>query len=397
VRWLVAILVGALVLGGSPAVRAAEGAKPPEPRESMHKIFEALTYLLPASLDEQRFAEPERREEVLRWMDLLVASADEFEQHGERRDVDFRNLSRSLVADVSELRQRYWLGRADEARYFLIELTRYCVACHSRLPKARDFPLGERLVEQIDMDGLSVHEQAQILVATRQFDRALAAWESLFEDPAVPPAQMDLGGYILDYLTVNVRVQRDAKRPQAVLRKIAKRTDTPRYLKRHLADWVRGLEELTDDLAGVPDLSRARALMRRADDLSEFPADRERLVYDLVASALLLRYIDLAPKDDPRLAEAFYWLGVAESRSIDAYWVPQTEFHFEASIRLDPSGPFAEDAYALLEEYVTVGYGGVFGEEELPLDVWAQLQDLRNMIDGASTEAAPKTPSPVSQ
>ena len=186
------------------------------------------------------------------------------------------------------------------------------------------------------MDALSVHERAQILVATRQFDRALTAWEALFEDPNVPPAQMDLGGYLLDYLTVSVRVQLDARRPREALRKLSERADTPRYLRRHLLDWISALEALEGDLAKPPTVARARSLMRRADGLSEFPADRERLIYDLVASALLLRYVDQAKLNDGDLAEAFYWLGVAESRSIDAYWVPQTEFHLEAAIPARP-------------------------------------------------------------
>jgi hypothetical protein len=259
------------------------------------------------------------------------------------------------------------------------------VACHSRLPKARDFPFSERLRERIDMDALSIHEQAQILVATREFDRALSAWETLFADPTVQPAQMDLGGYLLDYMTVNIRVQRDAKRPRATLRKLAERSDTPIYLRRHIESWVRALEELEDDLAGKPSLDKARALMRRANGLSEFPADRERLVYDLVASALLLQFVDQEKPEDAVLAEVFYWLAVAESRSIDTYWVPQTEFHFEAAIRLDPKGKYARDAYALLEEYITFGYGGVFGEEDLPVDVWSRLRDLRNLIEGKSS------------
>ena len=39
-----------------------------------------------------------------------------------------------------------------------------------------------------------------------------------------------------------------------------------------------------------------------------------------------------------------------------------------------------EDAYAALEEYVVLGYGGSSGEA-LPADVWARLRELRELLD----------------
>ena len=105
---------------------------------------------------------------------------------------------------------------------------------------------------------------------------------------------------------------------------------------------------------------------------------RQRIVYDLVASSMLHRIVDAAPVGDPRLAEAYYRLGVIEARSVDSYWVPQTEFHLEAAIRAAPDGPFAERAYALLEEYVLLGHGG---PEGLPDEVTANLAALRVLLD----------------
>ena len=65
---------------------------------------------------------------------------------------------------------------------------------------------------------------------------------------------------------------------------------------------------------------------------------------------------DLMPAGpgDTAVAEAYYLLGVIEARSVDSWWVPQTELHLEAAIRTDPHGPYAEKAYAMLEEYVVM-------------------------------------------
>ena len=56
------------------------------------------------------------------------------------------------------------------------------------------------------------------------------------------------------------------------------------------------------------------------------------------------------------------------------------EVHLEAAIRLAPDAPFAEDAYAVLEEYIIIGWGGA-SSTDLPADEWTKLRELRQLID----------------
>jgi hypothetical protein len=108
---------------------------------------------------------------------------------------------------------------------------------------------------------------------------------------------------------------------------------------------------------------------------------KERLVGDLLASSVLLRFIDAGGRTDAQLAEAYYLLGIAEIRSVDAFWVPQAEFHFEASIRTEPQGAYAMESYALLEESILMGYSGSSGLH-LPIDVQVTLEELKRMVEG---------------
>jgi hypothetical protein len=236
------------------------------------------------------------------------------------------------------------------------------------------------------MEKLSAHERSQILVATRQFDAAMQVWEEAFADPDILPSQLDLGGYLLDYLTIGLRVQRDPARVRKTLVRLAARPDMPMYLGRHVQSWLRALDATAGDLERKDRLSRARALVNGRGLPEAPPLGREQVVYDLVASSLLLEMLDGKQASDAERAEAYYLLGVVESRSVDSYWVPQAEFHLEAAIRLDPGGPFAEDAYAVLEEHILIGWGGA-SANELPADQWARLRDLRGLIDEAATEA----------
>jgi hypothetical protein len=384
------LTIGTLAAGSLRAEAPDPAGSPGEPRATMHRVFDALSELLPLSLDPTRFEAAPNQPEIARQIGVLASAVRALEQHGEQRDPDFRFLSRSLSEDVEEVLHRYHWGRLEEARFFILEATRNCVACHSRLPSAREFPLADQLLGRVDLDALSHHERGQLYVATRQFDRALNNWEELFAGTEQTPSQLHIGGYLRDYLTVAIRVQRDLPRARRTLEKLAADPKLPRYLALRLQTWIGDLKQF-EAASGADtdtniDLARARALAHRAPTAAAVPDDTALAVSDLLASSLLFRFVDTARQrrvDDRDLAEAFYLLGLIEARGVDSYWVPQAEFHLEAAIRLDPRGPIARSAYALLEQSLAIGYGGT-SAETLPLDLWTKLNELRALADAGS-------------
>ena len=125
-------------------------------------------------------------------------------------------------------------------------------------------------------------------------------------------------------------------------------------------------------------LEAGRKLAQEAEAASASGGEHAQLVRFEVASGALLRYVASLPAGDARAAEAYYWLGVIESRVGRTFWLSQTEPYLEAAIRLDPGDPRADKAYALLEEFVVGGYTGSSGEH-VPADVRAQLDDLKRL------------------
>ena len=71
-----------------------------------------------------------------------------------------------------------------------------------------------------------------------------------------------------------------------------------------------------------------------------------------------------------------------EARIGRTFWLSQTEMFLEAAIRTAPEAPFAEDAYALLEEFVASGYTGSQGGA-VPPRVKRRLAELRALLDGS--------------
>ena len=376
------VIIAALAIFAVASCRAEPANGREDPRPTMDRIFEAISQLLPASLDQQRFADPAGRDTLLHWMDVLVDSAGELREHASGRDPGFEFLAMSLVSDVRQIRRRYSRGRYEESRFFLGHLTETCVACHSRLPSA-DFPLAEKLLASIDLSQLTPTEKTRLQVATRQFDAALVTFEAIFRDPAVLPAHMDMSGYFVDYLSTVLRVKQDLARASRALSGVLARADTSHYLKRNLRTWIRSLDTLAAQGEQEVSLERGRVLIAKAQSLNEFAADQEGLVYNLMASSVLHRYVDGVAEPGPKLAEAYYLLGVADAGSRRTFWVSQAEFYFETAIRADPKSATAEKAYALLEEYIVLGYSGSSGVH-IPPDVQATLDSLRALIEEGS-------------
>jgi hypothetical protein len=365
-----------------PPAPAKEDASAAETRATMGAIVESLAFVLPLSLDDARFADPAQRQAILASLDALAANGSKLTSHGEGRDAGFAFLSRSLARDTQEIRDRYAAGRTAEARFLLLEVTDNCAACHSRLPDAREHPIGRRLVDDPRVAALDVDERVNLEVATRQFDRALASYETLFADTSRPAADLDLQGHVDGYLEVVLRVDDDPARALRAMTALSRRKDLPASLRENVGAWLASLRALEKrERKGTP-LEQARALIEQAQDSDRYPDDRAALVDYVAASAILHGFISTQRSLGPEVAEACWWLGLIESRIGRSFWLSQTEFFLEQAIRLAPQKPFARDAYALLEEFEVSGYSGAQGGD-VPKDVRERLAELEALIDHA--------------
>lgn len=389
------------IVGGGSAIAvlvgcgiAAETRGAIEPRPTMRLVFDEIKKLLPLSLDETRWSQPENRTEVLASLDQLERAATVLEHHGRAREVGFDELALGLGRDLREARNRYARGDYSEARFFLSGSLQNCVSCHVRLPTTERFKMADELIDQVEIQALDPRERAWLMVMVRRFDDALSVWESLMRDPTISPGQLDASGVLVDYLNAALRVRVEIERARATLALFAARPDLPVYLARRIANWRGALAHLDAKalaLGQPPSIERGARLAREGGELAEGPYGRDGLIQDLAAASQLVQFLELerarlqsetrnqTPEERAALSRAYYWLAVVEARSLDGFWVNLAERHFEAAIRADPKGPFAERAYAQLEETQVLGFGGA-SSEHLPLDVWTTLRDLRELM-----------------
>lgn len=381
-RWL--SLTGALVLFLGAG---AHGDEPySDTKGIMAEIVEALRVVLPLSLDGVRFGDPANRAVVNSALDSLASNAKSLEDHSANQELGFAHLSGSLARDSLDIRERFAEGRVDEAQFLLQHLTETCVACHSRLPDDREHPLGKRLTQEGAIAALPREERAQFEIATRQFDRALATYESLFADTDSSIAELDLSGDLENYLELCLRVQGNPDHAISSLERLAARKDLPSRLQPKLKIWIAALRALED----VPEsnaIEQARELAGAALEDS-WESDSSDLVRLIAASGLLHRYVASTMDLPKRVGEAYYLLGVVESRVGRSFWASQAEFFLETAIRMGPKERYAEAAFKLLEEFLVSGYTGSAGTN-IPPDVVGRLRELDELIKHARTEAGP--------
>jgi hypothetical protein len=377
----VCLLVVAWGAGGAPAAGAAE-AEGEQTRQRMSALVDALRVALPLSLSAEEFAAERNRERIEQALRRLRDGARLLADHAERDDVGFAHLSSTLARDATDVHHRFVTGRVDEARFLLSELSSDCVACHARLPDARDSEIGRSLWNAVDAAGLPLDQRVRLQVSTRQWGPALESYEALLSGRELTPAELDLGGYLADYLAVAIRVRGDLPRARRHLDAFRKRDDVPPYLQDLARAWVDALGRLEQPTPPGNEVARAKAVLAEAAGLRRFPADRAGLVHDLVASGLLHRRVSELGKPAPASAEAYYLLGVTELRIGSSDWLTEPEAYLEAAIRGAPGSAPARQAYVVLEEASWQGYTGSGTEGELPPEVARWLGELRRLAFG---------------
>jgi hypothetical protein len=219
-------------------------------------------------------------------------------------------------------------------------------------------------------------------VVTRQFDTALTTCEALLRSPDIRAADIWLMGVFEDYLNIILRVRNDFPRAMTVLTQFLERPDVPAVLCDQLRSWINALGEIKSHGPVDDALSRARILIETGQRRNRFPADHQGFVHFVVASSLLHRFLTTQPTHTSALAEAYYWLGIAETYISRTSWLSEAPFFLETARRLAPKSAVAAQAYDVLNTYILTEYTGSLGMR-VPSAVQEHLEELRRLRDGS--------------
>ncbi len=379
---LFVLLCGGLLTTSTSWARE-DAATPP----AMQKIFGAVQTLLLTAVDGDRWLHPADPKEIDAAIATLEQMGTELEGHEGDGTATFEFFSRSLSKGTAALASRHREGDSSSAREQLFALVSTCVGCHSRLPSDRDSDLSQRFISDPRIAKLPLDGRAILETATRQFEAALTTYEAILQSPDYSLTEMDRLGIFDDYLALCLQVHTDPMRPHRSLQAISKRAGVSTDLAAHLSSWLADLERIQTQQER-PNLADIRSQVQAAEAAATITPERSLLVDYLGSAALAHRLVRDSTRTPLEHAEAYYLLGLVESRVGRVFWPVPEEYYLEVAVRMAPGTDIARKAFALYEELVTLGYSGS-GGTRMPPDLVVRLQDLRELSTAPPT-AAPR-------
>jgi hypothetical protein len=386
------LVVAAVVFCGDEPVAVATPTAPSEPlKNTMHRLAGALL-VLTAPEAEAPSTESQQREAAA--LDALAEGALSLQQHLVKREPGFVYRARVIAEEARRIRWLSSRGRQRQARERLDAIVLTCVSCHSRLP-SDDAAILKGFVDQPHVRALPPHRAGPLLLAARQFDAGLTAYERALTSKDTPASS--LRSMMATYLATSIRVQRNPERIETLVRFMQSRQDISKSLHRDLDHWALSLEYVGPRLtAKGPPLKVARQLVHDGDVIrTKADGGQGSLVHYAVASGLLLRALEEPPRSKTALstaerAEAYFLLGMAEGEvAADGAGRALAASYFDASIRLAPQGPWAQAALEELRALTGSSNGTDERESAGSLENDAILGELERLV-GKPPPSQPK-------
>lgn len=391
-------LVSVLALAGAPLF-GAEAPRDPETAKVMQGVFQSLQDLLPLSLKANQFSAPANRELILKNLDALAAGAEALESHVGTHDAGMRRLGLYLKADITRAREWFAANNTDEARYYLHNITENCIACHSKLPAARNFPAATGFFANAEVEKLPPAEKVWFQVATRRFDDALATYRTVLLDSRLNFEALARLGVFRDYLKIALRVKEDFGHPRELFETLKKRNDQPKASRLALDEALKALKQVEAQAQkGGDPLAAARDMLKKGLSGKRRVPTAPEAIYLTVATGRLHRWLDAGQPSPEALAEVYYLLGQAEARVGQSFWISEAHSYWEEAVRIAPESQWAGRALDAFKESMSVRLSG--GKEKFLAEdakgLVSELEDLRKNAKSAP-RATPGTtpPAPV--
>lgn len=359
-----------------------EAQKPPSWSGTMNDFKETMTRLLPKAADSTQFFDVRNQDQISRDIKNLGASARAVAGHVTmpKRDPSVRFISSALDEEINRIEESFAQNKKDYARHSLLNLTSYCIECHTRTSSGPTFNSKELEKSLANLNSL---EKGEFLLASRQFPAALLEFEKVIQ-VALNDKQafLDLDRAVRYALSITVKYQRDPKKSLEIIGILENTKNVPFYLKETVSGWKTAILQWQKEKRAVgrsikDDLKFAESLVQKGAAVEASLDGKGGDIYFLRALSDLHLLLDRDLKG-AELGQALFLTGVSyESTKELALWSLH-ESYFEACIRQLPHSAWSKRCYQKLEESIYFGYSGSSGVR-IPLDVHTKLKQLNDL------------------
>ena len=357
----------------SPGPDAVASALPAE----MNSVYLAFRSLQPFMYRKDAFTDPDNEKKIGK---LLATMSDEFHKievtHARRmREPGFASTIKVLNDLLDDARYRFDEGKKGYALWRLKASSNYCVACHTRFEVKVDFSDPSLAIE-----GMNSFERGELLLASRQFDRAKDEFLAAALDKNLASVRIDA---LRKWLIIYVRVTPDPRAALTELTKLRSSVHLSRFEDDEVASWIDSLRRWQEESPLKVDLlAKAENLIRQGLGMNDVLYGRKGTVELLRATSLLHDILDRRdPSQSSKRSRVLYLLGLAYSELPFFFINELPDLFLEQCIRDFPGSDDAKRSFALYKEIVSVQYTGS-GGTRLPDDVLAEFKELHDLAYG---------------
>jgi hypothetical protein len=380
------LLLNLLAIIGCQATKAKESQKqdsPPTLNSSMQDLKNTISILLPYAVDPQQFNSEKNSTEIEKQI-KHINELSKVVVHNpaiQKQDPSLRFISSAFRQDVERIEESYRLGQKEYARYSIMNLTSYCIECHTRTSSGPSFN-SDKLNNSLS--SLNPIQKIEFLVASRQFDLALSSLESHIKNRLAGSETgfNDLEKSVRYALAVTIKFQDSPSKAEHFINLIEQTKNTPFYLQQSAKSWKLAIKswksEKKSKFKNPSDyLKKARELMNRARQTQTGSIDRSGDIYYLRALSILHKVLMLNLSKD-QLGESLLLTGTAYEAVRDLEVWSLHDNYFESCIRQVPHTSWSQSCYKKLEESYYFGFSGSSGLR-IPIDIQMKLDQLKKL------------------
>ena len=355
--------------------------KPIAWNEKMQGLYKTLSELLTQVSSDQRYQDEKNHIQIENEIKTLASFAHDLNQKNKKNtkiDPAMRIFADHLNTDANEALQAFHEGRKDFARTLIRSLTNSCIACHSRNPSGPHF--GE-LPLSISPSELKPIERARFYSASRQYDRSISEYLKIIDDKQnAQNSTWDWEEAIKQSLAISVRVNKDPKIAQKILKSILENESAPYYLKNDAKTWKLSVDQWQKNPAEPKSskeaLKEAKNLMALAKKTQAYPLDHSADILYLRASSLLFTFIDSTPESKD-MSEVLYLVGLCNESISPREFENLPRLFYDECIQRSPHTEIAQKCFKKYEEQVYFAFTGSAGTH-LPQEVKQKVEALKN-------------------
>ena len=367
---------------------------------TMHELKNSLSRLLPAIIDLDQYNDPKKQDFIIAEVKSLVLLSKQVTHSTAvaRRDPSMRFISNAFLDDLEKAEESLLLGKREYARYSLLNVTAYCIECHTRTSTGPSFA-SQELENTLKKVGRL--ERGEYLLAVRQFDQALEEFMSLIKEKLIERNDFFVVDKAVRYaLAVTVKFKSDPKKSLEIVDLIEKSAFAPYYLKQNAAGWKAALKEWQKEkvssnsgrnsgsnassLASIKErLGKAADLVKQGSrgGLDLFNKSGDIYFLRALSTLHLLMESELSTKlNKDQLGQALYLMGFCYEAVKDLSISTLHESYYESCIGAVAHSPWSKKCYNRLEESLFFGFTGS-GGSRIPADVQKKLEGLRSLAN----------------